>query len=356
MDPGLSFWLRYVEHRGGLAEPTGDGTLVMLPEQLAAEADLPAELVVTSDPDIAREDGTVLLATGHPVLIRAADATLADGDVGVVALAEPTTPAPVGELLQERARDQFPVDHGRIDIAGLPRRITRPMLRVGALATFTVSAEESYQESMECWIDARSRLPLARQAVDRLQRAPLAARPGAHRAMLPSTVPAIAEAHRILDGAADRRRATLSEQAGAGHRQERAHACAYYDDTLRSLERRRAAAPPDRARLLADRAVSTREERARRLSEIDEKYRARHDIRPFRLHVVAVPGWRVPLDVRRGPRRYPVERDWLPALGAYAEERCPHCGQPAALSAGKTGLGCVRCLAGPVPRAVPVSA
>lgn len=217
------------------------------------------------------------------------------------------------------------------------------MLRVGALATYTVSAEESYQESLECWVDAQSRLPLSEQAVCRLRRAPLASRPESHRAILPSAVAAIGEARRLLDAVADRRRDTLSEQASDAHRQERAHARAYYDDTLRSLERRRAAAAPDRAELLAARAVSTREERTRRLAEIDEKYQARHDIRPFRLHVAAVPGWRVPLDVRRGPRCYPIERDWLPALGAYAEERCPHCGEAAPLSAGKTRLGCVGC-------------
>jgi hypothetical protein len=67
---------------------------------------------------------------------------------------------------------------------------------------------------------------------------------------------------------------------------------------------------------------------------------------------VAVPGWRIPLDVRRGPRRYRVERDWLPALGAYATERCPHCGEPAPLSAGKTQLGCLRCQPGAVLHAV----
>ena len=72
MDPGLRLWLRYVEDSGGLAERTGAGTLVMLPPPVAAEFDLPTELVVTSDPNVAREDGTVLLSTGHPVLIRAA--------------------------------------------------------------------------------------------------------------------------------------------------------------------------------------------------------------------------------------------------------------------------------------------
>lgn len=46
------------------------------------------------------------------------------------------------------------------------------------------------------------------------------------------------QAHRILD-AADRRRTTLSDRASDAHQRERAHARAYYDDALRSLERRR---------------------------------------------------------------------------------------------------------------------
>lgn len=356
MDPGLRFWLRYVDDRGGLTEPARDGTLVVLPPAVAAEFDLPDELMVTSDPDVAREDGTVLLATGHPVLIRAADATLTGGDAGVVTLAAPTTPAPGAGYLQDRVREQFPVEHGRIDVTGLPTRVTRPVLRVGALVTYTVSAEECYQERLECWVDALSGLPLGDDDVARLHRARRAGDAGALPAsLLAATGAAVEHAHRILDAAADQRRSTLSAQASDAHGQERAHARAYYDDALRSLERRRASAHPDRAELLADRAASTREERARRLLEIDEKYQARHDIRPFRLHGVLVPGWRVPVDVRRGARRYPFAFDWLPALGAYANEGCPHCGAANPLSASKTRLGCVGCLPGAILHAVPAS-
>ncbi len=357
MDPGLQFWLRYVDDHGGLIEPATEGALVVLPPAVAAEFDLPEELMVTSDPDIAREDGTVLLATGHPVLIRAADATLTGGDAGVVALAAPNTPAPAADYLQDRVREQFPVEHGRIDVTGLPTRVTRPVLRVGALVTYTVSAEECYQERLECWVDARSGLQLGDDDVARLQRAPGAAGTGAWpTSLLVTACAAVEHAHRILDTAADRRRSTLSAQASDAHRQERAHARAYYDDALRSLERRRATAQPDRAELLAARAASTREERARRLLEIDEKYQARHDIRPFRLHAFLVPGWRVPVDIRRGMRRYPLAFDWLPALGAYANQGCPHCGAAAALSASKTRLGCADCLPGPALHAVPASA
>lgn len=80
--------------------------------------------------------------------------------------------------------------------------------------------------------------------------------------------------------------------------------------------------------------------------EIDEKHQTRHEIRPYRLHVLLVPGWRVPVDVCRGPRRYPFAFDWLPALGAFATETCPHCGAMATFSAGKERLGCLACLPG----------
>jgi hypothetical protein len=357
MDPGLGFWLRYVDDQGGLTEPAADGTLVVLPPAVAAEFDLPDELTVTSDPDIAREDGAVLLSTGHPVLIQAADATLTSGDAGMIALAASSTPAPGADYLQDRAREQFPVEHGRIDVTGLPSRVTRLVLRVGAQVTYTVSAEECYQERLECWVDADSGLPLGDDEVARLQRAPRAVGAGTVPTSLLTAVSAAVEhAHRILDAAADRRRSTLSAQASEAHEQERARARAYYDDALRSLERRRAMAQPDRAELLAARAASTREERARRLLEIDENYRARHDIRPFRLHAVLVPGWRVPVDIRRGARHYPFRFDWLPALASYAHERCPHCGVTAPLSASKTRLGCVGCLPGPALHAVPDSA
>ncbi|MGH3613113.1 MAG: hypothetical protein ACRDRK_11070 [Pseudonocardia sp.] len=357
MDPGLRFWLRYVDHCGGLTEPATDGTLVVLPPAEAAGFDLPDELIVTSDPDVAREDGVVLLTTGHPALIRAADAALTSGDIGIISLTAPTSPAPTMAQLEDKVREQFPVEHGRIDVSGLPVRIDRPVLRVGALVTYTVSAEECYQERLECWVDAGSGLPLADTEIARLQRAPRPDAPvAAPQPMLTAATVALEHAHRILDTAADRRRQILSSQASEAHQQERTHARAYYDDALRSLEKRRATADSDRAELLAARAASTREERARRLLEIDEKYQARHEIRPFRLHLVLVPGWRVPVDVRRGPRRYPFAFDWLPALGAYAAQRCPHCGAAESLSASKARLGCLTCLPSAALRAVPASA
>lgn len=343
MDPGLRFWLRYVDDRGGLAEPTSDGALVVLPPTMAGEFDLPDELVVTADPDVARDDGVMLLTTGHPVLIRAADTALTSGDVGIDALAAPSIPAPGTAHLQDLLRDRVTVEHGRIDVTGLPVRIDRPVLRVGALVTYTVSAEECYQERLECWVDATSRLQLGSDDISRLQRALRADGP-APAGPLDTATGAVEQAHHILDAAAEQRRTALSAQASDAHQRERNHARDYYADVLRSLERRQAAADPDRAELLAARATSTREERSRRLLEIDEKYQARHEIRPFRLHALMVPGWRVPVDVCRGPRRYPFTFDWLPTLGSFARECCPHCGAAATFSASKVRLGCLSCL------------
>jgi hypothetical protein len=88
----------------------------------------------------------------------------------------------------------------------------------------------------------------------------------------------------------------------------------------------------------------TREEEARRLAEIAEKYAGSHVIRPYRMHAIAVPALRIPADVRRGDRRYPMTFDWLLLAGTFAPVRCPSCGSEAPLVAGKQKLGCESCL------------
>ena len=65
-DPALGFWLRHVAAAGGLWEPDGDTTYVVLPAPLRDAYRLPEELRVTADPDVAREDGATLLTAGHP--------------------------------------------------------------------------------------------------------------------------------------------------------------------------------------------------------------------------------------------------------------------------------------------------
>lgn len=77
-------------------------------------------------------------------------------------------------------------------------------------------------------------------------------------------------------------------------------------------------------------------------------------IMPYRLHVMLVPALRVPADVLRGARRYPMCFDWLLPAGSYAPVRCPSCGGEAPLVAGKLTLGCEACLP-PKPAVVPAA-
>ena len=56
-------------------------------------------------------------------------------------------------------------------------------------------------------------------------------------------------------------------------------------------------------------------------SETREKYQASHEIRPYRLHIYEVPVWRLPVDVRRGDRRYPLTLDWLIPLDPFRRRR-----------------------------------
>ena len=97
-----------------------------------------------------------------------------------------------------------------------------------------------------------------------------------------------------------------------------ARAKRYYAEALASLARRQASAAADRQALLAARADSVQAEEKRRLAEIEEKYASRHDIRPYRLHVLLVPVLRLPVDVLRGTRRFPRTLDWMLPAGAYA--------------------------------------
>jgi hypothetical protein len=93
-DPALGFWLRHVAAAGGIWEPDGDATYVVLPPPLRVAYQLPEELRVTADPDVAREDGATLLAAGHPVLAEAAERVLACGDTGHLVLARPASAPP----------------------------------------------------------------------------------------------------------------------------------------------------------------------------------------------------------------------------------------------------------------------
>lgn len=350
-DPALDFWLRYVAAEGGLHESAGDATYVVLPPALGERYRLPEELRVTADPDVARDEGVTLLALGHPVLTDSAERILASGDAGVICLARPASVPPSPDVLLESLRAAVPVDHGRIDVADPPVTVRHPVVRVGALVTFELSAEDQFQEQAERWVDVPSRRPLPPAISDRLSRA--GAEEEAHGTTGPGDVwPAVAEAHRLIDAAALSRRAELAVGVRDAYQAERARAVSYYADAIAGIEKRLATAPADRKAVLEERLRATREEKSRRLAEVAEKYSASHAIRPYRLHVLEVPALRLNADVRRGNRRYPMTFDWLLPAGAFAPVRCPACGGEAPLVAGKANLGCETCLP---PRSQPTA-
>lgn len=350
-DVGLGFWLRYVEASGGLTESGGDTTLVMLPPTLQTMLELPEVLQVTADPDVAREDGATFLSAGHPALGRSADEVLAVGDVAAMAVPVPAAPPPAAEHLEAMARERFTVDHGRIDATGAPTRSVRAILRVGALVDYTLSSDDHYQECAECWVDVQSQRQLPTQVSMKLAALPTV--PKDASPSLAGLTAAIRFADRVIEQCAQRRRSELGGDIDKARDAELDRVEAYYRDALARIERRRAQAPADRRELLDARADSVRNERARRIGETREKYQASHQVRPYRLHIYEVPVWRLPVDVRRGDRRYPLTLDWLIPLTRFADVACPDCGADERLVATKTGLRCAGCDPRPTVRLAP---
>jgi hypothetical protein len=344
LDPGVGFWLRYVASRGGLAEADGETHLAVLPEAVRKESGFDELVHVTGDPDIAREGTAVLLGAGHPALSTAADRVLAVGDVGTLALDGARPRPPDAETLLERARDQFPIDHGRIFATGSPTPATRTVLRIGALVTYTLSSDEHYQEQVEYWIDTDSHLPLSAAAARRLTAAePLPARTGAASHDPAQLSTALAAARALIDEAALRRREELSAAAQKACAEEQQRAEDYYSAQITTLQQRLDTVPEDKKTAYRARIEATEAERGRRLAEIDEKYAPGHEVRPFRAHLVRVPAVRLPAEARRGERRHELRLDYLPAAGEYAGMRCPTCSSAAPLVLAKTGFGCERC-------------
>ncbi len=225
-DPAVQFWLRYVEAEGGLHEDAGDQVLAMLPEELRTALDLPEEVAVTADPEVAREDGALLLLPGHPVLDQAAASVLEQGDGGSAWLPWPEAVLPAPAALLERARERFDVDHGRIDAGGHPARVYLPVLRVGALVSYTAGLGGRFQEREEVWVDARSGLALGGSLVRTVAQAPLLEVPDAsHRVLVPDLVKALAGAHASIEDRALARREALATQAQAALREERNCPC-----------------------------------------------------------------------------------------------------------------------------------
>ncbi|MDQ6775348.1 MAG: hypothetical protein M3071_03800 [Actinomycetota bacterium] len=343
-EPALGFWLRYAESEGALVEDRGDHAVVVLTDPLQEESELPEEVTVTSRPDVAREDAAVLLIAGHPAVERAAAVVLADGDTGSSYLPWPASRSPARSTLEARARELVSIEHARIDAAGEPIAAYLPLLRVGAMVSYEASLTLRFQEQEEAWIEARTGL----EPSSRLQAAlpdgrPLPRPDGRVRTLEADLPRAISAAHERLEGRAREREAALGRHARRALDAELTRADAYYDAALESIARRRASAPADRARLLDGQAESTRAERARRRREIQDEYRPRHEIRPFRLHLVHIPAFVLPVDVRRGRQVFPFELIWIAAAAEFAPVRCPACDAPAPLVATRGRLGCAAC-------------
>ena len=340
-EPALRFWLHYAEREGAVHDE-GDPALVLLPDALQAAFGLPEELAVTAEPDVARDDGALLLIPGHPAVDGAAAAVLEEGDVGWAQLCWPSSLPPSSSVLEARARQSFQVDHGRIDAAGEAASVYVPVLRVGALVAHGVSLDHRFREREEVWVDARDGSVLDEAARRRLEAWPRTAATDATRSCL---APDLA---RALDRA-DARLGALARQADGERTDQLERANAYFEAALASIAGRRATASPERRALLEAQAESTRTERGRRLAEIEETFTATCTVTPFRSHLLLVPALCLPVTVRRGPRTFPCSFTWMLPLAAFAPCRCPHCGAGQALVAGRQRLGCRACLPRPAP-------
>jgi len=350
IDPGLDFWLQYVNAEGGVHERVGDSTLVLLPESLQERHEQPQDMVVTTDPETAREDGALLLTVGNPLLAAAAEVVLSEGDVGSIRLATSTGRLPDGGFLETRARDEFTIDHGRIDLTGGPRPVVRTVLRVSSLVTYALSADDQFQEQMECWVDVPTQLTFA----DALAQELAGLLSGDHEGRDPlqpncvNLLAALSAADREVRRRAENRRNLLNGTVRATHREEVRRAQDYYLQVANSLRRRMSTAAADKVGAYQARLDSTDAERDRRIAEINDKYTSAFSCLPFRLHVVGVPALRIETDIRRGNRRYPAELDWLLPLRRFAPMCCPVCGSTERLVAGKSALGCYGCQPGRV--------
>jgi hypothetical protein len=343
-DPSLDFWLRAAESEGALHESVSDASVVLLPPSLQAALELPEEVTVTADPEVAREDGALLLAPGHPVLDLSAERVLERGDVARTPLVWPGGALPSAQTLVARMREQVQVDHGRIDASdALPVAGYAPVLRVGALVTYAVTSDDRFQERQEVWVDADSGLPLTAALSAGLAAAPTGV--GLDHAVLPvDHEQAAAAAQGLLEQRSEERLAVLARQSQPARDAELARVQDYYRAVLDGLAKRSATASVDRRSLLEARADATRAERERRLAEVEEKFRGSRSIRWYRVHELLVPTARLAVTIRRGSREYPFDLRWLLPLQTVAPFRCPHCASEGPLVAGKHRLGCTHCL------------
>ena len=336
----VDFFATYAATEGALVERLPEGAVLVLPESLQAAYRLPEDLGLTEDPEVAREEGYLLLATGHPLLRAAAESVLQQGDAGHCHLPRPPGPAPSPAVLQSHARDRVHADHGRIDIHSQPSAIYLTIVRVGVMLKFRLSIDEELQELADCWTLADgSEIP------------PELAKRLSSSTAVPGPAPgANAWAGEGVAAADSRLREKAAERAFelAAQRSKRLVAQLgvvddYYEGVLASIEERSAKTTEDRRHMLAAQSVATRVEWERRRAEVTDEMMPVAIVDPFRLHVFGVPAWRVSAVVKRGSRAYPLDLVWVPMISSFLPSACPSCGSRATLVAGKSGLGCRNC-------------
>ena len=344
LDPAIAFWIDYAQTEGALVETGGDRVVALLPAALQRRLDLGEEVILTSNPEVAREDDALLLLPGHPALERAVSGAIEAGDVGHVMVSwPPKLKLPRGTALVALARERVPVDHGRIDFEGEPRSVHLPVLRLGVLVTYMF--HHPFQEAEEVFVHADSGQPVSRRLHDRL--IDLGCEPDGSIAapcVAPDLERALAGAHDLVQARTEERGQALARQVRQALNDEHAAAEAYYDAVLASIERRRTRAPVERRPMYDARAEAAENERARRRLEIDDKYLPRAELRPFRLQMLLLPGLLLPIAVRRGSRRYAFHLRWNVLTGEFSSPECPACGTYAPLVAGRDRLGCETCL------------
>ena len=345
-EPALRFLVDLVEAEGGVTEDRGDSVLLVVGPPLRERLGLPEELTATDDPEVAGDEGALLAVPGQGLIVDAAEMVLRHGDAGWMHLDWPSSPPPTARRLEEAARHEVPVDHGRIDVEGQPTACWLPVLRVTALIEHRVSVEQRYEDRAEVLVDARTGSLLPDDVA--LALAGLAGVPGRGAGYVhaePALAGAVRAAHAALDARAAERQAALVREAQKALREERERVDAYYRATLSSIETRRAGAAPGRARLYDAQEEATRAEWSRRREETEAKFAGSRAVIPFRLHLIEVPALDVAVTVRRGPRAFGFRLQWLVPFACFLPPRCPHCDAEQPLVAGRDRLGCRACLA-----------
>ncbi|MGC8510842.1 MAG: hypothetical protein ACP5PB_08245, partial [Acidimicrobiales bacterium] len=341
-----------------LAERIPEGALLALPDELRQGLGLPEEVGLTEDPEVSREDGFVLLAPGHPLLMDAAQSVFALGDVGWSRLPWPQGLPPTPKDLELRIREVLHPEHGRVDVIDAPESTYLLVLRVGALVTYRISVDEQVHELEEVWVATATGAPVPPELEYRLRYA--AREPWMPTGIEPPFDAGVITADALIRCRARSRQEVLSRQTAVRLRSQLAVVDDYYRRVLDSIEDRRARAAADRAPLLSAQADATNTEWMRRRAEVADELRPTFEVTPLRLHVLCVPAYRTAAVVRRGERTYSFSVLYTPLTSSFLAPVCPSCGSSARLVAGKAHLGCQECV-GPsgaekdVPAGAPVA-